>query len=152
MVAAAALLCQVMLAAAEANASTISISARTTHRVPDDMNGCHFSSLDHQFFGVDSQMVYDESFEQSISDKSMTKEGPGDTVSLGWVNLSSTGAGWIVNSTLVYNGNGRCFPSSPPAGLNLVFGFAVSVQLTANQSLPRAGVAARYLGRIEFGA
>ena len=52
-----------------------------THTVAPQLNGCHFSPLDHQLFTVYSQLIYDESFEQSISDKGgLSKEGPGNTV------------------------------------------------------------------------
>jgi hypothetical protein len=81
------------------------------HPVSEATNGCHFSPLDHQLFHVYSQMVYDESFEQSISDGKPNSKVPGvNVVSLGWSNISRApgilgGARWIDNATTAFNGN-----------------------------------------------
>ena len=57
------------------------------------LKGYHFSPLNHQIYGVYSQMVYDESFEQSLSDL-------GGARSLGW----SGDAAWV-NDSAAFNGN-----------------------------------------------
>lgn len=75
-----------------------------THNVAEAANGCHFSPLDHQLFTVYSQMVYDESFEQLLG--SLQKEGPGDTVSLGWSNITASNSSieWLNDPASAYNG------------------------------------------------
>ena len=55
--------------------TTVSVTTtNVTHTIPEATTGCHFSPLDHQLYYVYSQMVYDESFEQAISDKPDWKE------------------------------------------------------------------------------
>eukprot|EP00729_Bicosta_minor_P011801 gene11801-35186_t len=74
--------------AASIVASAVTIDVEHASRtIPAATLGCHYSPLDHQLYYVYSQMMYDESFEQSLG--GTEKEGEGDTVSLGWVNISS---------------------------------------------------------------
>ena len=112
--------------------------ANVTHSIAEETNGCHFSPLDHQLFYVYSQMVYDESFEQSLADKPLDKFGALNNVSLGWMNLSSDDASgvvgssvqWVDNPKMAFNGN---------VSLNL------TLDLTAGAIQRRVGVAARGL-------
>ena len=52
------------------------------------MNGAHFSPLNHQIQVIYANMVFDESFEQSIA----TKLPTGNNVSMGWIPVLSPGA------------------------------------------------------------
>jgi hypothetical protein len=112
--------------------------AKITHQVPEAMNGCHFSPLDHQLFYVYSQMVYDESFEQSISDKPDTKE-LGNEISLGWSNTTNTLCGdaqWINDSAYAFNGN---------VSVRLTLNDTADNETNTGQNRSRVGVAARGL-------
>jgi hypothetical protein len=100
--------------------------------VPAGANGCHFSPLNHQLAFVYSQMVYDESFEQSIANKPLPQ---GNNVSMGWLPvLSSAAAGEVrwqngTEKEVAFNGN-------------------VSVRLSLNSTAPpgsSVGVASRGL-------
>ena len=71
----------------------------------EGLNGVHFSPLNHQLYFVYSQLVYDESFEQSLS----PGLPEGDETSMGWIALSGD-ARWV-NASLdcaddcAFNGN-----------------------------------------------
>ena len=132
----------------------------TNPAVQQSMSGVHFSPLDHQLFYVYSQMVYDESFEQAISEHT-TPDGHADGyydslgaadkqpgVSMGWENLTNGGEGvsWIVNPRLAFNGNvsvslttssSHHDSTSPPA--------TASGAAAAAAAGPRVGIAARGL-------
>ena len=134
-------------------ATTVSINpAHVTHSVAEETNGCHFSPLDHQLFYVYSQMVYDESFEQSIADKPLDKFDALNNVSLGWMNLSSS------SSSSAARSNSSSSSSSSASGVRFIddpkaaFNGNVSVGLTlgrdnaeAGDQASRVGVAARGL-------
>lgn len=104
--------------APKACAVSIDLANITNPAVPEASNGCHFSPLDHQLFYVYSQMVYDESFEQAISEHSdpdrpapaladVKAGGTQPGVSMGWQNLSQGGPGvsWTDDPARAFNGN-----------------------------------------------
>ena len=64
----------------------------SSHAVPPEMNGCHYSPLNHQLTGVFAQLVYDESFEQAITDKPSAPL-PDNQTSLGWTVLPAAARG-----------------------------------------------------------
>ncbi|KAH8066633.1 hypothetical protein JL722_1085 [Aureococcus anophagefferens] len=82
-----------LLAALPYAAKTIVVDVADRSANSPLLKGYHFSPLNHQIYGVYSQMVYDESFEQSLSDL-------GGARSLGW----SGDAAWV-NDSAAFNGN-----------------------------------------------
>ena len=74
-------------AAAASPEITIDVAA-VTNRVPTAMRGCHFSSLNHQIDELDTQLIYDESFEHvlNIWDNTSHPEYAGN----GWSNYSNS--------------------------------------------------------------
>ena len=103
-------------AASVASTVTINLDSAGDTAIPESSLGCHYSPLDHQLYYVYSQMLYDESFEQSLG--GTEKEGPGDTVSLGWANLShADGAGrivWSSDPAEAFNGNASVVLETAP--------------------------------------
>jgi hypothetical protein len=98
-----------LVASASASCTIVQANLSEVNAVVEvGANGCHFSPLNHQLAFVYSQMVYDESFEQSIANKPLPK---GNEVSMGWLPmLSSANAGEVTwqNGTekeVAFNGN-----------------------------------------------
>jgi hypothetical protein len=135
--------------------ATVSVDpGSVTHEVAEATNGCHFSPLDHQLFYVYSQMIYDESFEQSIADKPLDKWGGVNNVSLGWTEIANgslppagSGVRWLDDVKASYNGNVSLELSLPPS-LPDGSKAAPEEQLragTRDPIAPRVGVAGRGL-------
>ena len=61
-------------------------AANATHAISPEMLGCHFSPLNHQLAWLGAQMLYDESFEQAVTDKHPLPDGQ---TSLGWSAVGS---------------------------------------------------------------
>ena len=103
----------VALAAAARGAIVTRLDA-AVGRYRDELNGVHFSPLNHQLYFVYSQLVYDESFEQSLSpglpdglpQPSMGWVAPGpDPSETAAAGSGGTGTARWVNDSAAFNGN-----------------------------------------------